>query len=542
MGGKRRGLPREASLASGKERKEPTDPEQGQKSAVTGCQVATANSEESAEGIVPAPPLGRPEPSRKEPVRETVGMAEGRQLQDEGHSGMAGAEPREHLEAPTCAPNTEGGEFDAEPRGDAKDLLERICARENMRKAYRRVVSNKGAGGVDGMVEELDSWLSANYDALIGRLLAGKYKPRPVRRVEIPKEERGKTRKLGIPTVVDRLVQQAIVQVLTPIYEPRFSERSFGFRPNRSAHDALRAAAAQAEADAGNVWVASIDLERFFDTVNQSKLVQLLSDSIPDGRVVSLVHRFLQAGVMVDGVVMPTEEGTPQGGPLSPLLANVMLNELDRELERRGHAFVRYADDCLILKASRKAAERVMATMTEFIERKLFLKVNRGKSFVARIDQGVKYLGYGFYFKDGETRLRVHPKSAAKLRAEVSLILARSNGWSLDFRRHRLRCLVNGWVGYFRLADMASLLAEVDGWCRRKVRCVYWKCWKRVRTKFAALKRLGVSKGQAWQWANSRKSYWRVAGSWILARALGNAKLEELGWCSFLKRYLEVKC
>ena len=454
---------------------------------------------------------------------------------------MAGAEPREHLGAPTCAPNTEGGELDATRRGDGKDLLERICARENMREAYRRVVRNRGAGGVDGMqVTELDAWLSANYDALIGRLLAGKYKPMPVRRVEIPKEERGKTRQLGIPTAVDRLVQQAMVQVLTPIYEPRFSERSFGFRPNRSAHDALLAA--RAEADAGNVWVASIDLERFFDTVNQSKLVQLLSDTIPDGRVVSLAHRFLQAGVMVDGVVVPTEEGTPQGGPLSPLLANVVLNELDKELERRGHAFVRYADDCMILKGSRKAAERVMATMTEFIERKLFLKVNREKSYVARMDEGVKYLGYAFYFKNGETRFRVHPKSVAKLKSKVSLILARSNGWSLDFRRYRLRCLVNGWVGYFRLADMTTLLAEVDGWCRRKVRCLYWKCWKKGRTKFRALVRLGVPRGTAFAWANSRKSCWRVAGSWILSRTLTNAKLYELGWHSFQKRYLEVMC
>ena len=508
---------------------------------VTGRQVATANSEESAEGIVPAPPLGRPEPSRKEPLRETVGTVEGRKLQPEGYLARAGAEPREQPGAPTCAPNTEVGELDATRRGDGKDLLERICARENMREAYRRVVRNRGAGGVDGMgVAELDSWLEANYDALIGRLLAGKYKPMPVRRVEIPKEEKGKTRKLGIPTVVDRMVQQAIVQVLTPIYEPRFSERSFGFRPNRSAHDALLAA--KTEADNGNVWVASIDLERFFDTVNQSKLVQLLSDSIPDGRVVSLVHRFLQAGVMVDGVVMPTEEGTPQGGPLSPLLANVMLNELDRELERRGHAFVRYADDCMILKGTRKAAERVMESMTRFIEGKLFLKVNRDKSFVARIDQGVKYLGYGFYFGKGEVRLRVHPKSVAKLRAKVSLILARSNGWSLDYRRYRLRCLVNGWVGYFRFADMNALLAQVDGWCRRKVRCVYWKCWKKPRTKFRALVRLGVPMGKAYEWANTRKSYWRVAGSWILSQSLTTAKLEELAWCSFRKRYLEARC
>lgn len=466
--------------------------------------------------------------------------AEGRQLREEGCPAAAGAEPREQPGAPTCAPNTEGGEFDAEPRGGGKDLLERICSRGNMREAYRRVVRNKGAGGVDGMtVAELDAWLHDNYDALEGRLLAGRYRPMPVRRVEIPKEEKGKTRKLGIPTVVDRMVQQAVVQVLTPLFEPTFSERSYGFRPNRSAHDALLAA--KAEAEAGNVWVASIDLERFFDTVNQSKLVQLLSDSIPDGRVVSLIHRFLQAGVMVDGVVMPTGEGTPQGGPLSPLLANVMLNELDRELERRGHAFVRYADDCMILKGSRKAAERVMESMTGFIEGRLFLKVNRDKSFVARIDQGVKYLGYGFRLDGGEARLRVHPKSVAKLKAKVSLILARSNGWPMAYRRYRLRCLVNGWVGYFRLADMGPLLAGLDGWCRRKVRCVYWKCWKKVRTRYRELMHLGIRRDRAWQWANTRKSYWRVAGSAILSQSLTNATLAGLGWPSFRDRYLEAR-
>lgn len=474
-------------------------------------------------------------------MRETVGTAEGRQLRCEGCPGTAGAEPREHPEAPTCAPNTERGELDAERRGDAEDLLERICARENMRKAYRRVVSNGGAGGVDGMeVTELDGWLKANYDALIGRLLAGRYKPQPVRRVEIPKEEKGKTRQLGIPTVVDRMVQQAIVQALTPIFEPTFSERSFGFRPGRSAHDALRAA--QAEADAGNVWVASIDLERFFDTVNQSKLVQLLSDALGGGRVVSLIHRFLQAGVMVGGVAVPTEEGTPQGGPLSPLLANVMLNELDRELEARGHAFVRYADDCMILKGSRKAAERVMEAMTRFIEGKLFLKVNRDKSYVARIDQGVKYLGYAFGLGEGGgVRLLVHPKSVAKLKEKVSLVLARSGGRSLGYRRYRLRCLVNGWVGYFRLADMGRLLARLDGWCRRKVRCLYWKCWKLPKTRVRALARLGVAPGMARQWGNSRKAYWRVAGT-FLQRALTNAKLSELGWATFSARYLEVRC
>lgn len=264
-----------------------------------------------------------------------MSTAKDRQLREEGYPERAGAKPREHPEASTCARNSEADEFNAESSSNAKDLLKRICARENMRLAYVRVVRNRGAGDVDDMsVEGLDAWLQGNYDALVGMLRAGKYRPRPVRRVEIPKEERGKTRLLGIPTVVDRMVQQAITQVLTPIYEPRFSKSSFGFRPNRSAHDALLAI--KDHADKGDVWVASIDLERFFDTVNQSKLVQLLSDGLEDKRVVSLIHRFLMAGAMVDGVVCETKGGTPQGGPLSPLLANIMLNELDKEMERRG--------------------------------------------------------------------------------------------------------------------------------------------------------------------------------------------------------------
>ena len=472
-------------------------------------------------------------------------MEEGRQLSlfsyedlcGEGQPARAGAEPREQPEAPTRARTGEGDEPNT--TGNTTDLLERVCSRENMQAACDRVVRNGGAGGVDGMdVRDLPAWLEANHGALTDRVLRGAYRPKPVRRAEIPKGD-GRVRLLGIPTAVDRMVQQALVRQLTPIFEPTFHDRSFGFRPGRSAHDAIRAVAA--DANAGNVWVASMDLERFFDTVSQSKLVQLLSDALADKRVVSLIHRFLMAGVVVDGIVEETPEGTPQGGPLSPLLANVLLNELDWELERRGHRFVRYADDFIILKRSRKAAERAMESVSKFVEGRLFLRVNREKSYVARVTQQVKYLGFGFYAAmGGEVRPCVHPKSKAAIKAKVREVLARSSGMSLDWRRTRLAQLVRGWVGYFGVADMRGFLRSLDGWVRRRIRCVYWKCWKRVRTKFRALVRLGVGRGQAWEWANSRKAYWRVAGSGILDRALGNTKLEELGWQLFYPRYLEV--
>lgn len=470
-----------------------------------------------------------------------MGMAKDRILRSEGYLEREGAELPGYPEASTCARNNQHDDFSTLPSNGEKDLLEQICERQNMREAYRKVVSNKGAGGVDSMqVDELDTWLGENYDALVSNILKGRYRPRPVRRVEIPKEEKGKTRLLGIPTVVDRMVQQAIVQVLTPVFEPMFSNYSFGFRPKRSAHDALLAI--KHYADEGNLWVASIDLEKFFDNVNQSKLIQLLSDSVEDKRVVSLIHRFLQAGVMIDGVVQKSEEGTPQGGPLSPLLANIMLNELDRELEARGHAFVRYADDCMILKKTKRAAQRTLESVSAFIEKKLFLKVNREKSYVANISRSVKYLGYAFYRYNGELKFRPHATSLAKLKDKVRTILSRSNGWSLEYRKYRLKCLVNGWVNYFKLADMNKVLISLDKWLRRKIRCVYWKIWKKTRTKFRALQKLGINKQQAWEWANSRKAYWRIAGSGVLSKALNNAKLEDLGWTNFSKRYDLVKC
>jgi len=471
---------------------------------------------------------------------------EGRQLQLFSYEevccrGEVGTESRRPAAGPTPSRNIEADEPDAEDKtGNTEDLLERICSRENMQLACDRVVGNGGAGGVDGMgVDELPAWLDANHGALRESILGGKYRPSPVRRVEIPKKEKGKVRLLGIPTVVDRMVQQAVVQQLTPVFEPKFHDDSYGFRPGRSAHDALMAV--KVHADAGNVWVASMDLERFFDTVNQSKLVQLLSDAIVDKRVVSLIHRFLQAGVAVDGIVERSGEGTPQGGPLSPLLANILLNELDWELERRGHLFCRYADDLIILKGSRKAAERALASVSRFVETKLFLKVNRDKSYVAHISRDVKYLGYGFYRVKGELRFRLHPKSKEALEDKVREILSRSNGWSYDKRRKRLAELIRGWVGYFRLADMKDKLEDIDGWMRRRIRSVYWRNWKRVRTKYAALRRLGIGHDEARKWSCSQKGYWRISKSNVLNVALNNAKLSELGWPSFTGLYLQVR-
>ena len=422
-----------------------------------------------------------------------------------------------------------------------KDLIEEIAGRSNLETACTCVLFNAGVGGVDNMeVQKLPGWLAENYEVLANRLCAGKYKPSPVRRVEIPKPEKGKTRKLGIPTVIDRMVQQACVQVLTPIYEPLFSDKSFGFRPGKSAHDALLYI--QELANEGYTWVASIDLEEFFDTVNHSKLIQLVSETIKDGRVVSLIHRFLYAGVMENGVRVRSEEGTPQRGPLSPLLANIILNELDQELTHRGHEFVRYADDILILKKTEKAARRTLESISTFVEKKLFLKVNKDKSYVAKItNPQVKYLGYGFYSSNG-IQFRAHAKSIMRLKDKIRVILARSNGWSLEYRKYRLKCLVIGWTNYFKLANMKSILASMDEWLRRKIRCVYWKQWKKIRTKLKTLKRLGISKWQAWQWANSRQAYWRVAGCGILSRALNNSKLNEFGWTMLSSQYAKAHC
>jgi len=417
-------------------------------------------------------------------------------------------------------------------------LLEHILSPSNLNAAYKRVRRNKGAGGVDKMeVESLKGYLVTNKDILIKSIQMGKYRPNPVRRVCIPKEN-GKQRQLGIPTVVDRVIQQSIAQKLTSIYEPQFSDSSYGFRPKRSAHQALRKC--QDYITQGYIYAVDIDLERFFDTVNHSKLIEVLSRTIKDGRVVSLIHKYLNAGVMHEDHYEETYEGVPQGGPLSPLLANILLNELDQELEKRGHKFVRYADDLVILCKSNRRAERTMESIISYIERSLFLKVNRDKSQVATVND-IKFLGYSFYQLKGEGRLRIHPKSVTKMKTRIKQLTSRSNGWGNERRKVALSQYIKGWVQYFKLADMRKLLEKTDEWYRRRLRMVIWKQWKLTITKMANLIKLGINKYKAHEWANTRKGYWHIANSFILSRTITNDRLRKAGYVFLLDHYESVR-
>jgi len=417
-------------------------------------------------------------------------------------------------------------------------LLEEILGRDNLNNAFKRVKSNKGAHGVDGMeVDELLQYFKANGDLIKQSILVGKYQPNPVRRVEIPKEDGKQKRKLGIPTVVDRVIQQAIAQVLTPIFEKQFSDNSFGFRPKRSAHDAIRRC--QENIEQVYKYVVDMDLEKYFDTVNQSKLIEVLSRTIKDGRVISLIHKFLRAGVIVRKRFEETEFGVPQGGPLSPILSNIMLNELDKELERRGHKFVRYADDIMIFCKSKRSAKRTLESIIPFIELKLFLKVNREKTVVDYVGK-IKFLGFGFYQYKGKSRIRIHPKSIAKMKSKIKLLTDRSNGMGNDFRAKKLKSYMTGWVNYFKLADMKKLLAETDEWMRRRIRMIFWKQWKKVKTKFKMLQSLGIHKQKAWEYANTRKGYWRTSGSPILSMSLTNEVIKGLGFLFFSDYYRQV--
>ena len=420
----------------------------------------------------------------------------------------------------------------------SENLLAQILSNHNLNLAYKRVKANKGSYGVDKLsTENLLGWLRENRESLLESLENGKYKPKAVRRVEIPKEG-GKVRLLGIPTVVDRVVQQSIAQVLSPIYEGIFHPSSHGFRPNKGCHTALKEV--KKHLDDKRHYVVDLDLEKFFDTVNHSRLIQLLSKKVKDPRVLSLIHKYLNAGVVVKGKFQESTLGVPQGGPLSPLLSNIMLHELDTELERRGLRFVRYADDCLIFCKSKRACKRVKESITKFIEEVLYLKVNKQKTTIGYIG-GKKFLGYSFYVAKGRKwALCVHPKSYAKLKERLKEITNRNSGKGYQAVKESLQFYIQGWISYFKLANMSGKIKRMDEWLRFRIRMFIWKRWKKISTKITNLKKLGVSENQAYQWANTRKSYCRTALSHILQCSLNNKNLSKAGYTFLNDIYLKV--
>jgi len=412
----------------------------------------------------------------------------------------------------------------------AKGLMDTVCERGNLKLAYQRVVENKGAAGVDGIgVAEFKDHLKQHWPTIKAKLLAGEFMPQPVRRVDIPKPQGG-VRTLGIPTLMDRLIQQALHQVLSPIFEADFSASSYGFRPGRNAHQAVKAAR-QYVAE-GRRFVVDVDLEKFFDHVNHDLLMERLSKKIGDGRVLRLIRRYLEAGMMAAGIVSPRTEGTPQGGPLSPLLSNILLTGLDRELERRGHAFCRYADDCNIYVRSRQAGERVMASITRFLADTLKLTVNAAKSAVARPWKRM-FLGYSLTWHQAP-KLRIAPASYQRLEKRVREVLKGTRGRSLSTTIAELNPLLRGWMAYFRLTETKKALEELDGWIRRKLRCIQWRKWKRPYTRATNLMKAGLMEERAFRSAFNDRGPWWNSGASHMNQAFPKSFFDRLGLVSLL--------
>ena len=418
------------------------------------------------------------------------------------------------------------------------ELLEEILNPENLNKAYKRVYQNKGTSGVDGVtVEEIADYIKDNKEVIVNQIRKRRYKPQPVRRVQIPKEN-GKKRNLGIPTVMDRIIQQAMVQVLSPIFEKQFNDNSYGFRAGRSCEQAVIKALEYL--NDGYDWIVDIDLEKFFDTVNQDRLITIIRKTIKDGEVVSLIRKYLSAGAMENGVVKPTPKGTPQGGNLSPLLSNIMLNELDKELEARGLNFVRYADDCIILVKSEKAANRVLSSITKYIEKKLGLKVNAEKSKVTRPTK-TKYLGFSFWTtKGGKWKPKPHIKSYQKLKRKLKKLTDRSWSISLDNRIKQINYLIRGWVNYFRIANMRQVIIDIDKHLRTRIRVIIWKQWKKITKRYKALRQLEVSHEIAFACANTRKGYYQICKTTYIQFAINIERLRKRGLVFLLDQYTKV--
>ncbi len=427
-----------------------------------------------------------------------------------------------------------GAETDATTRrrtkAESSGLMEVVCERDNLMLAYQRVVKNKGAAGVDGIgIAEFKGHLQRHWPTIKVSLLAGKYIPQPVRRVDIPKPQGG-VRTLGIPTLMDRLIQQALHQVMSPIFEADFSESSYGFRPGRNAHQAVKAA--QRYVAEGRRVVVDIDLEKFFDRVNHDLLMEKLSKQIGDGRVLQLIRRYLEAGMMAEGITSPRTEGTPQGGPLSPLLSNILLTELDRELEHRGHTFCRYADDCNIYVKSKVAGERVMASLTRFLAARLKLTVNTTKSAVAKPWER-KFLGYSLTWHKAP-RLRIAPASYQRLENRIREVLKGASGRSLSRTIAELNPVLRGWAAYFKLTETKRALEETDGWIRRKLRCLLWQQWKRSYTRARNLMKAGLTEERAWRSATNQRGPWWNAGASHMNAAFPKSFFDRLGLVSLL--------
>ncbi len=419
----------------------------------------------------------------------------------------------------------------------SKLVWEAVFARENMQTALKRVESNKGAAGIDGMkVTDLRGYLKAHWLEVREALESGKYQPSPVRRVEIPKPDGG-VRQLGIPTVLDRLIQQAIAQVLTPMFEEGFSAHSYGFRPGRSAQQAVQQS--QEYIREGYEWVVDIDLEKFFDRVNHDMLMARVARVVKDKRVLKLIRAYLESGVMINGVVMETEEGTPQGGPLSPLLSNIMLTDLDKELEKRGHKFVRYADDCNIYVRTQRAGERVLGSVKQYLEKKLKLKVNPKKSKVERATRA-KFLGFSFWKQKGEVYIRLANRTKERFVEKIRALTRRTRSGKMEDIVGEINRYTHGWIGYFRLATTPSVYQELDEWMRRRLRQIQWKRWKHGTTRYRELVRLGVSKERAALGAVGT-SPWRMSHSPIIHEALNNAFWRSTGLESITERYNQLR-
>jgi RNA-directed DNA polymerase len=425
--------------------------------------------------------------------------------------------------APDGGTETSTAKRISESPANSEELMERICERENCLQALKRVKSNKGTAGIDGMtVEQLPGHLKEHWPAIREQLLNGTYRPQPVRRVEIPKPDGG-VRKLGIPTVLDRMVQQAVMQVLQGRWDAEFSEHSHGFRPGRSAHQAV--GEAQRYVASGYRWVVDLDLEKFFDRVNHDKLMAAVARRVADKRVLKVVRAFLTAGVMENGLVGPVDEGTPQGGPLSPLLSNLVLDELDRELERRKHCFVRYADDCNIYVRSRRAGERVKRNITCFIERRLKLKVNETKSAVARPAER-KFLGFSF---TRDRKRRIAAQALVRFKRKIREITTRTRGISIAQTAKELSTYLRGWKGYFGFCETPSVLRELDKWIRQRLRSIIWKQWEHGKSRFKRLRQHGVAESLAARTAASAHGPWRLASCPAMTSAFPNTYFDSLG-------------